>query len=116
MHDRTSKSVNKFSWTHHECTDGYAQTAPVGSFRSNGFGLYDVLGNVWEWVEDCWNGSYSRAPNDGSTWSRGECEKRVLRGGSWYDNPGYVRAAGRGTGGTVNRVNVGGFRVARTLP
>ena len=59
------------------------QTAPVGSFGANGFGLYDMHGNVWEWVEDCWNASYVGAPSDASPWLRGDCAKRVLRGGSW---------------------------------
>ena len=61
------------------------QTGPVGSFVPNGFGLYDMHGNVWEWVEDCWNGSYAGAPSDGGAWESGNCAGRVLRGGSWYD-------------------------------
>ena len=116
MYDRTSKSKNGYDWTRHECTDGHAQTAPVGSFRSNGFGLYDVLGNVFEWVEDCWNDSYAGAPSDGSAWSRGECEKRVLRGGSWINAPVSVRSAYRYTSETDFWSYRSGFRVARTLP
>ncbi|MCY4513844.1 MAG: SUMF1/EgtB/PvdO family nonheme iron enzyme, partial [Candidatus Tectomicrobia bacterium] len=64
-----------------------SQTAPVGSFGANAFGLHDMHGNVLEWVEDCWNGSYSGAPSNGSAWLRGNCERRVLRGGSWYNLP-----------------------------
>ena len=60
------------------------QTAPVGSFEPNAFGLHDVLGNVWEWVEDCWNDSYAGAPADGTAWTSGDCRRRVLRGGSWF--------------------------------
>ena len=62
---------------------------PVGSFPSNAFGLHDMHGNVWEWVEDCWHDSYSGAPSDGSAWTTGgDCSKRVLRGGSWTTNRG----------------------------
>ena len=75
-------------------------TAPVGSFAANAFGLHDVHGNVWEWVQDCWNDSYVGAPNDGSAWESGECSRRVLRGGSWYLVPRLLRAADRGGGAT----------------
>ncbi len=97
------------------CNDGHARTAPVGSFSPNGFGLHDVLGNVWEWVEDCWNGSYAGAPTDGSAWLSGECEHVVLRGGSWYDTPQYLRSADRSWDTTWLRLYLVGFRVARTL-
>jgi formylglycine-generating enzyme required for sulfatase activity len=71
-------------------------TAPVGKFAENDFGLNDVLGNVWEWVQDCWHANYEGAPTDGSVWwVSGNCEYRVFRGGSWYDVPGYVRSAHR---------------------
>ena len=59
------------------------QTAPVGSFSANRWGLHDMHGNVWEWVQDCWNGNYRGAPTDGSAWESGDCSERVLRGGSW---------------------------------
>ena len=91
------------------------QTAPVGSFSANGFGLHDVHGNVWEWVEDCWNESYAGAPRDGSAWESGECGRRVLRGGSWYNNLRYLRSAFRGRNSAGNRYMFIGFRVARTL-
>ena len=90
-------------------------TAPVGSFSANAFGLYDVHGNVHEWVEDCWNDSYDGAPTDGSAWESEDCSLRVVRGGSWGNVPGFLRSALRIRGTTGDRVNVAGFRVARTL-
>ena len=91
------------------------RTVPVGSFPANGWGLHDVHGNVWEWVEDCWNGSYAGAPRDGSAWESGVCSRRVLRGGSWVSSPGGLRSAYRNGDGTGYRGNSSGFRVARTL-
>ena len=115
------------------------QTAPVGSFSPNAFGLYDMHGNVWEWVEDCWKWSYDGVPADGSAWESvnwhiGIIEDldlgltderareygswfsfRVLRGGSWYNKPRYLRSAYRGRGSTDVRSLYIGFRVARTL-
>jgi formylglycine-generating enzyme required for sulfatase activity len=90
-------------------------TAPVGQFPSNAFGLYDMLGNVWQWVEDCWNENYQRAPVDGAAWTTGECSSRVARGGSWDYVPRYVRAGNRFGVETGIRVYGSGFRVARTL-
>ena len=75
------------------CDDGYFRTSPVGSFGANWYGLHDVDGNVWEWVQDCWNDSYAGAPGDGSAWERGYCSHRVARGGSWFDYP-VLRYAG----------------------
>ena len=99
-----------------ECSDAYEYTAPVGSFAPNAFGLHDVLGNVAEWTEDCWNDSYADAPRDGRPWQSTDCSRRVLRGGSWMDDPGWLRSAHRGWDetfffGSFHR----GFRVARTL-
>ena len=87
----------------------------MGSFSANAFGLYDVHGNVQEWVEDCWNDSYNGAPSDGSAWESGECSWRVLRGGSWFNPPGDLRSAYRLRNTPGNRNNHTGFRVARTL-
>ena len=102
------------NWAVANCNDRYAYTAPVGSYRANAFGLYDMLGNVWEWTQDCWNENYSGAPTDGSAWAPGDCFLRVVRGGSWEDAPLGLRAAYRVGSPTVIRVYIRGFRVART--
>ena len=94
------------------------QTHPVGERRANAFGLHDVHGNVWEWVEDCWHRSYAGAPTDGSPWmnaNEGDCSRAVLRGGSWYNRPGNLRSANRLRLPRDYRDNKLGFRVARTL-
>ena len=90
-------------------------TVPVGSYSPNGFGLYDVHGNVWEWVGDCYAESYEGAPTDGSVWEAGDCSKSVLRGGSWYLYPRDLRSANRVRNFTGFRNISGGFRIARTL-
>ena len=102
------------------CRDGYGRkTAPVGSFMPNAFGLYDMHGNVWEWVQDCWNASYNGAPSDGSARTTAKCNGHVFRGGSWLDPPDWLRSAKRYWGKDETR-GVGktdniGFRVGRTL-
>ncbi len=91
------------------------QTAPVGSFGPNGFGLYDMQGNVWEWVEDRWHETYDGAPIDGSSWlSGGDPNFRVVRGGSWRNESELVRAAVRKNRHIKVRFDTLGFRVART--
>jgi formylglycine-generating enzyme required for sulfatase activity len=91
------------------------KTLPVDSFAPNPWGLYNVHGNVWEWVQDCWNGSYNGAPTDGSAWTTGDCSRRVLRGGSWVYGASWLRAANRSRDSTVNRFSILGFRLGRTL-
>ena len=93
------------------------QTAPVGSFKPNAFGLYDMHGNVWQWVQDCWHDTYQGAPTDGSAWvtSCTDGSRRVLRGGSWNDIPQDLRAADRNRNSTDGRGDDVGFRLARTL-
>jgi len=89
-------------------------THPVARKQANAFGLSDMHGNVWEWVEDCWNGSYTGAPSDGRAWTSGECGRRVLRGGSCFNFPRIVRAASRYGYDAAYRGNLTGLRVART--
>ncbi len=115
--DRSGHAELESDWRESvSCSDGYAQTAPVGLFDPNGFGLYDVLGNVGEWTQDCWHESYSRAPADGSAWRPG-CIMPVVRGGSWLDEPRHLRSARRDrpSRGRVSRSFVDGFRVARNM-
>jgi formylglycine-generating enzyme required for sulfatase activity len=97
------------------CDDSYAATSPVGKFHRNGFGLYDMLGNVWQWTADCYSNGYSGAPSDGSAWTTGDCDRRVLRGGSWAAIPRFLRAGTRSRIGTDKRGNDAGFRLARIL-
>ena len=114
--DKATKGrYSDLKWDVASCNDGHVHTAPVGSFEANGYGLHDVLGNVWEWVEDCPNGSYAGAPSDGSAWESGDCSRRVLRGGSWIDRPRYLRSTDRSSLSTRFRVSINGFRIARTL-
>lgn len=91
------------------------QTAPVGSFDPNKFGLHDMIGNVWEWTQDCWNDSYKGAPADGSAWESGNCGLRVVRGGSWSNGPVNARVAIRGRVAPSYRSSNQGYRLARTL-
>ena len=99
----------------HECTDGHYFTAPAGGYAPNRFGLYDMLGNAWEWTEDCWNASYAGAPADGSAWLSGDCAQRVSRGGSWSTVPRFARSATRNKNTADHRDNLTGFRLARTV-
>ena len=119
VRDRALEDAFGVSRTH-ECSDGHAHTSTVGSYEKNGFRLHDVLGNVAEWVADCWHGSYrfGGPPRDGRAWLEeggGDCSLRVLRGGSWYDDPKNVRSADRDSYYPSDRHDDVGFRVARTL-
>ena len=95
--------------------DDENRTSPAGSFATNPWGLHDMHGNVWEWVEDCWHENYAGALRDGSAWTTGgNCSRRVLRGGSWNSLPRSLRSANRLRLDAEDRGSLNGFRVART--
>ncbi len=100
-------------WMRHAM--GQSKAAPVGSFAPNNFGLYDMVGNVWQWTQDCWHPNYNSAPTDGSSWVETACLNRVVRGGSYVSLPSYVESAGRFGYPSDVRFDSIGFRVARTL-
>ncbi len=95
--------------------DGYWGPAPAASMQANPFGLFDMGGNVMEWVADCWHDSYVRAPNDGSAWVNPGCDRRVIRGASWSSTPEMSRSAYRLSSRTAATDARVGFRVARDL-
>jgi formylglycine-generating enzyme required for sulfatase activity len=93
----------------------YKQTAPVGSFAPNDFGLYDMDGNVFEWVEDCYFPNHDNAPSDGSARTTGDCSRYVVRGAAWNFSSVSVRSAARSRSASGSRASFIGFRVARTI-
>ena len=99
-----------------ECSNSGDGPVPVGSFEPNPFGLYDLHGNVWEWVEDGWHDNYEGAPSDGSAWTGGDDGSlRVMRGGAWFSYPRYVRSAVRFGDPPSRRSIAYGFRLAQDL-
>jgi serine/threonine-protein kinase PpkA len=96
--------------------DKWRFTSPVGAFPANRFGLYDMIGNVWQWVEDCGHDRYDGAPADGSAWVLGDCRTRMVRGGAWFQAPDSERSAARAADDAGFRIADIGFRVARSLP
>lgn len=98
-----------------ECGDGYKNTARTGAFAPNAFGLFDMIGNVWEWVADCYNASYVGSPPDGSAWLTGTCDKRMTRGSAYRTLLWSSRVAARREETSSNRMLDVGFRVARTM-
>lgn len=109
--DRTAKEKHQ-DWTIHECSDGYAETAPVHSFQANGFGLYDMLGNVWEWTDSEYKDPEDEGGKERTQTTTGTL--RVIRGGSWYDAPNLIRSAARYAFAAGYRNNLIGFRLAET--
>jgi formylglycine-generating enzyme required for sulfatase activity len=91
-------------------------TEPDGSYPANPFGLYDMAGNAWQWVEDCYNTSYNGAPSDGRSWDLGDCSRRMIRGGDWYDGPNELRSANRNAYLQSDRLPHATLRVVRPIP
>lgn len=102
-------------WAVFGCDDSFVFTAPVGSFKANAFGLNDMLGNVFQWTEDCWRPDYTGAPIDGSPRTGGDCSDHELRGGSWFSNPAYVRANYRNHFAADYRTSSVGIRLVRDV-
>ncbi len=109
----------KGSACNHKVGGNYRGTQRVGNYDANGWGLHDMHGNVWEWTEDCWNDSYADKPEElkqfGKAWTSGNCSRRAVRGGSWFDFPDYLRSSLRVGVSTVDRYAFNGFRLGRTL-
>ena len=104
------KNLGKYAW-YGDNSGGQAH--PVARKDPNGSGLYDLYGNVWEWVQDCWHDDYTGAPTDGSAWEGGTCEVRVLRGGAFFNPAVYLRSAVRYWVRAESRDRNFGFRCAR---
>ncbi|MDX2144599.1 MAG: formylglycine-generating enzyme family protein [Rhodospirillaceae bacterium] len=97
------------------CRDGHVFASPVGSFPANPWGLYDVIGNIWEWTEDCFIPHYDGAPTDGSVRREEGCDRLIVRGGGWYSRTWFARAPGRSREEPSYRSSTLGLRVVRDL-
>lgn len=118
-YDNTADAVARVrwpGWLTAECSDGFLFTAPVGRFQPNPFGIHDIYGNVREWVKDCWHPNYRDGPADSAAWvTGGNCQQRVVRGGSWDSKPEITGSTWRGRLSAVHRDFLYGFRVARDI-
>ena len=112
--DRAASAANlPANWEFLRCNDGYVHTAPVGSFKPNAFGLFDMMGNTWEWVEDCYADNLADLSDDGVARISGDCSQRAVRGGAWSAAARMLRVALRAKAPTATRFDDVGFRVAR---
>ena len=117
-----ANAADKMALTHYpgfavnDCDDGYVRTSPAASFAASPWGLYDIYGNVWEWVQDCWRASYAGAPTDGSAVLEGDCTRRGFRGGGYGDIPHFARSTLRNRGDARHRKDDIGFRLAISGP
>jgi formylglycine-generating enzyme required for sulfatase activity len=114
-YDLTAREQYPLAWQHVACRDGFADLAPAGSLQPNGFGLHDMIGNVWEWVADCFTTSKIGRPKDQRPWVWQDCGDRALRGGGWITGPERSRSAYPAGDPPDDRYNFLGFRVAREL-
>jgi formylglycine-generating enzyme required for sulfatase activity len=117
VRDQSKKRLFSTGQFFNECDGGFSGTSPVGSFPPNGFGLFNMLGNSWEWVEDCWKTSYVDAPVDGTAQEQTPCRVRVRRGASWNSDHRYFYNLGSRSGAPADgRTEIFGFRIARDYP
>lgn len=116
VYDQASHKEFGFDWEHVPCDDGQVVTALVGSFEPNAFGLYDMIGNVFEWTEDCASPNWRGAPFDGDAWLAGDCSLRGYRGASWLTNDPYYLREGDRFQFSGSHANDLGFRITRKLP
>jgi formylglycine-generating enzyme required for sulfatase activity len=115
-HDAELRERFNILWEAHACDDDYATLAPIDRLKGNKpnqWGLHDMLGNVWEWVEDCWHTNYDGRPKDGSAWEGGDCAQRVGRGGSWISGLRNAHSASRDGYAPGVRSDDVGFRLAQ---
>jgi formylglycine-generating enzyme required for sulfatase activity len=113
MYCGNGTNPDRLSWYRENSDD---QPHAVAMRQPNAWQMYDMSGNVWEWVQDCWHDSYTGAPEDGSAWDEPGCNTRVIRGGSAYNKEIGLRAANRMDAPAVTQYSKLGFRIARTLP
>ena len=114
VYDAAAVDAWAFPWPNANCRDGAIGVAPTGRYKPNAFGAHDVIGNVREWLQDCYTASYKGRPQDGRAWTwQGGCELKAVRGGSWASRPREARAAARGAEAPALRQSDLGFRVAR---
>lgn len=116
LYDKSARKANDFGWGFVDCDDRYAEIAAVGQFKANKFGIHDMIGNVWEWTQDCYRLTYDQTPRDGSAEPPApDCENWSVRGGGWMTRPSRQRVAFRGRDPNDAHYSYFGFRLARDL-